>query len=612
MSEADTTSDRRHRSRPTADRRLAVPPGVCEPAPGAPPVPFATTLEHVDRLLHALQARLTLGISPMAVTLARLDWLLHMANSPGRQMALGQKAWIDAARLWSWTGRRIAGADEPPPFQPEPEDRRFRGDDWQRLPFAFLAQTQLALEQFWEAATCDLRGPTQQHRRQVNFLTRQDLDFLAPTNFPWTNPEVLRRTLAEGGLNFLRGWSYWLDDLYRQFTGQPPAGTEKFRPGHEVAVTPGKVVYRNHLIELIQYEPATGLVRPEPVLIVPAWIMKYYILDLSPHNSLVRYLVGQGFTVFMISWRNPGPEDRDVSFDDYRRLGPMAALDAIGRIVPERRVHTVGYCIGGTLLAIAAAAMARDRDERLASVTLFAAQTDFSEAGELMLFIDEAQLAFLEDLMWDQGVLDAWQMAGTFRLLRSRDLVWSRIIRQYLMGERPELSDLDAWSLDATRMPARMHSEYLRHLFLENRLSRGRYAVEGRPVALTDIRVPIFAVGTERDHIAPWQSVYKIRLLTDTELTFVLAAAGHNRGIVSPPGEPRRHFHIRTMPDDEPYIPPDQWPAMAERREGSWWPAWAEWLAARSGAPVPPPAMGAPDAGLPPLCPAPGTYVTMR
>jgi polyhydroxyalkanoate synthase len=290
----------------------------------------------------------------------------------------------------------------------------------------------------------------------------------------------------------------------------------------------------------------------------------------------------------------------------------MAALDAIGRILPDRRVHAVGYCIGGTLLAIAAAAMARDRDDRLASITLCAAQTDFSEAGELMLFIDESQLAWLEDLMWDQGYLDTWQMAGSFQLLRSRDLIWSRIIRQYMLGERPELTDLDAWSRDATRMPARMHSEYLRHLFLENRLSRGRYAVEGRPVALTDIRVPIFAVGTERDHIAPWQSVYKIRLLTDTELTFVLAAAGHNRGIVSPPGEPRRHFHIRTMPDDEPYIPPDQWPAMAERREGSWWPAWAEWLAAHSGEPVDPPGMGAPDAGLPPLCPAPGTYVTMR
>lgn len=603
------TKGHAQRSRPTADRAVArVIPDRMAPAR----LPFAGTLEHVDRLLHALQARATLGISPMAVALARLDWLLHMADSPGRQMALASNAWLDGARLWAWALRRAAGADDPPPFSAEPDDRRFAAEDWQQPPFAFLAQAQLALERFWDEATCEVRGVTRQHCRQVNFLTRQDLDLLAPTNFPWSNPEVIRRTVAEGGLNFVRGWSFWVEDLYRQFTGQPPAGTEQFRPGHEVAVTPGRVVYRNRLIELIQYEPTTPTVRPEPVLIIPAWIMKYYILDLSPHNSLVRWLVDQGFTVFMISWRNPGPEDRDLSFDDYRRLGAMAALDAVGRIVPGRRVHAVGYCIGGTLLAIAAATMARDRDDRLASVTLFAAQTDFSEAGELMLFIDEAQLAWLEDLMWDQGCLDSWQMAGSFRILRSRDLIWSRIIRQYMLGERPKLTDLDAWSQDATRMPARMHSEYLRHLFLENRLSRGRYAVEGRPVVLTDIRLPLFVVGTERDHIAPWQSVYKIRLLTDTELTFVLAAAGHNRGIVCPPGEPGRYYYIRTMPDEEPYIPPDHWPAMAERREGSWWPAWAEWLKARSGEPVAPPSMGAPEAGLPPLGPAPGSYVTMR
>lgn len=605
------TDARLHHPRPTADRRLAHGLSPCEP-PAAVPVPLAATFENFDRLLHALEARLTLGISPIALTLARLDWLLHLANAPGRRLALLQQAWLDGLRLASWAGRRMFGAEDPPPFAPEPEDRRFLDPAWQWPPFVFFAQGQLALERFWEAATSDLRGVLGPHRRQVEFLTRQDLDLRAPSNFPWTNPEVIRRTVAEGGWNLLRGFSFFVEDLYRQFSGQPPVGTEQFRPGHEVAATPGQVVFRNHLIELIQYEPKTSTVYPEPVLIVPAWIMKYYILDLSPNNSLVRYLVDRGFTVFMISWRNPGPEDRDLAFDDYRRLGVLAALDAIGRIARGRRVHAVGYCIGGTLLAIAAAAMARDRDERLCTLTLFAAQTDFSEAGELMTFVDEAQLAFLEDLMWDQGVLDTWQIAGTFRLLRARDLVWSRIIRQYMLGERPQLSDLDAWSLDATRMPARMHGEYLRHLFLENRLSRGRYAVAGRPVALTDIRVPLFVVGTERDHIAPWQSVYKIRLLTDAEITFVLAASGHNRGIVSPPGELGRHFRIRTMAEDEPYIPPDHWPAVAELREGSWWPAWVEWLAARSGEPVSPPPMGAAEAGLPPLCPAPGTYVTMR
>ncbi len=577
-----------------------------------PPLPFAPSWENLDRLLHAFQARFTGGFSPPGTALARLDWWMHLANAPGRQAALAQKAWLGGLELLSWAGRAMLGQNEPGPFQPAAHDHRFDHPDWRRPPFAILAQTHLAVQDFWDAATCDLRGVGTRHRQQINFMVRQDLDRLAPSNFPWSNPEVVRRTLAEGGMNFLRGFGYFLEDLERQLTGRPQAGTEKFRPGREVAVTPGQVVYRNELIELVQYAPATEAVRPEPVLIVPAWIMKYYILDLSPHNSLVRFLVGRGFTVFMISWKNPGPEDRDLSFDDYRRLGVMAALEAVERIVPERKVHAVGYCLGGTLLAIAAAKMARDGEERLESLTLLAAQTDFTEAGELMLFIDESALAWLEDMMWDQGYLDARQMAGTFQLLRSADLVWSRMVREYMLGEREELTDLMAWSRDATRMPARMHSEYLRHLFLENRLSRGRYAVEGRPVVLTDIRVPIFVVGTEKDHIAPWQSVYKIRLLTDTEVTFVLASGGHNAGIVSEPGHPGRHFRIRRMPEDAPYIPPDDWPALAAYHEGSWWPAWSDWLAERSGAVGPPPPMGAPEAGLPPLLPAPGSYVLMR
>jgi polyhydroxyalkanoate synthase len=297
------------------------------------------------------------------------------------------------------------------------------------------------------------------------FGTRQWLDVFSPSNNLFGNPEVVERTASETGMNLVRGAQNFVEDWERLAAGRKPVGTEAFRVGHDVAVTAGKVVYRNRLMELIQYSPVNADVRPEPVLIVPAWIMKYYILDLSPRNSLVKYLTEQGYTVFMISWKNPAPGDRDLSMEDYRTLGVIAALDAVSAVVPGRKVHAVGYCIGGTLLAIAAAAMARDGDDRLKSLTFFAAQTDFTEAGELKLFINESQLAFLEDVMWEQGFLDSRQMAGTFQMLRSNDLIWSRMVRTYLRDEREAMTDLNAWNADATRMPYRQHAEYLRRLF---------------------------------------------------------------------------------------------------------------------------------------------------
>lgn len=563
----------------------------------------------LDRLWHAGQAKLTAGISPTALAAAWSDWATNLTNAPGRQAELGQAALYEAWRLCLFAARAGGGSE---PHPPEGDDPRFAAEAWHKFPFNAWSQGFLATEAWWDQATTGLPGVTNLHERQMQFLARNALDRLAPSNFPLTNPDVLERTLAEGGQNLVRGFQLLAEDLERQASGQGPAGSEAFAVGRNLALTPGRVVMRNDLIELIQYAPATETVYPEPVLIVPAWIMKYYILDLEPGNSLIEFLVGRGHTVYCISWRNPGAEAAALGLDDYRRQGVLAALDAIETIQPKAQVHAMGYCLGGTILAIAAATMARDGDRRLASLTLLAAQTDFSEAGELMLFIDEGQIAYLEDMMWEQGYLDTEQMAGAFRLLRSNDLVWSRVIRQYLLGERDPMSALMAWNADGTRMPARMHSEYLRALFLENRLSRGRYAVDGRPVALTDIRVPIFAVGTEKDHIAPWESVYKIRLLTDVPVTMALTNGGHNGGIVSRPDHPRRRFRLETMPANANYQPPEQWYAATQPQDGSWWLAFADWLAERSGARAAPPAMGAAEHGLPPLDPAPGSYVMER
>ena len=568
----------------------------------------------IDRSLNATVARFSAGLSPAALAEAYLDWATHLAFAPGKRLQLVDKAVRKGARFANYARRgALHGGDAECCIEPLPQDRRFQAEAWRKWPFNLMHQAFLLNQQWWHNATTGVRGVTRQHEAMVEFASRQILDMFSPSNFLLTNPELIEQTARKGGANLVSGFQNFMEDWERAISGRKPVGTEQFQVGRDVAVTPGKVVYQNRLIELIQYAPATDKVRPEPVLIVPAWIMKYYILDLSPRNSLVRYLTEQGFTVFMVSWKNPTPDDRDLGMEDYRQLGVMAALDAVNAIVPDRKVHAVGYCLGGTLLSIAAAAMARDGDERLQSITLLAAQTDFTEAGELMLFINESQLAFLEDMMWEQGFLDTKQMAGAFQILRSNDLIWSYAVRNYLMGERQPMIDLMAWNTDATRMPYRMHSEYLRRLFLNNELAEGRYFVDGKPVAITDIRAPIFAVGTERDHVAPWRSTYKIHLLADTdEVTYLLASGGHNAGIVSEPGRDGRSYRVMTKRASERYVDPDTWLGLARQEEGSWWPEWITWLSARSGAPVDPPSMGTDEQGSPALRNAPGEYVLQQ
>jgi polyhydroxyalkanoate synthase len=564
-----------------------------------------------DRALHAALARATSAISPSSLLLAYSDWLSHLHLSPAKQNDLVQKAWRKLARFALYAPHAFSeGA--PPCIEPLEQDRRFSHADWRQWPFNLIYQSFLLTQQWWYNATTEIRGVSRHHEEVVTFVTRQLLDLVSPANFPTTNPEVLRKTFETGGQNLWYGWFNWFTDFERTHAGRPPVGTEAWQVGANLAITPGRVVFRNRLMELIQYSPTTETVHPEPVLIVPAWIMKYYILDLQPHNSMIKYLVDKGHTVFCISWKNPDPGDRDRGMEDFLRMGLMDAIAAVNAIVPERKVHAVGYCLGGTLLAIGAAAMVRDGDERLASMTLLAAQTDFSEPGELALFIDESQVTFLEDMMFDRGFLAAGQMTGAFQLLRSNDLIWSRMVREYMLGERPQMNDLMAWNADATRMPYRMHSQYLRRLFLGNDLAEGRYRVGGRPVALNDLRLPVFSVGTLSDHVAPWRSVFKLHLLADTEITFVLTTGGHNAGIVSEPGRRNRSYRILTRPYDGKYIDPDTYQSAAEVREGSWWTAWQGWLAARSGERVAPPSIGAADRGYNPLEEAPGTYVYLK
>ncbi|ODU70644.1 MAG: poly-beta-hydroxybutyrate polymerase [Novosphingobium sp. SCN 66-18] len=577
------------------------------------PDPLDGVAATVDNAARAIVAKVSGGLSPVSIAQSFTDWWMHLAVSPGKQMQLVAKAGRKALRLADYAMQQAPAGTEPEPaIEPLPQDRRFADPAWRKSPFDIVAQGFLLQQQWWHAATTGVGGVTRHHEAVVEFAVRQILDMVAPTNFAPLNPVLQQRILETGGHCLADGMNYLIDDMRRQLRGEPPAGVDAFPVGEKVAVTPGEVVFRNELMELIQYAPTTATVRPEPVLIVPAWIMKYYILDLSPENSLVRWLRDQGFTVFMISWHNPVSADRDLNLDDYRRLGPMAALDAIGAITGAQKVHAAGYCLGGTLLAIAAATMARDGDERLATATFFAAQTEFSEPGELGLFIDEAQLDLIDSMMWAKGYLDSSQMGGAFQMLRSNDLVWSRLLTTYLMGEREPMTDLMAWNADGTRMPYAMHSEYLRHLFLDNDLAEGRYRVGGRPVTLSGLRMPLFMVGTEQDHVAPWRSVHKLHMFTGAELRFVLTSGGHNAGIVSEPGHRHRHYSVATRPLDGAAPAPDDWLATAERHEGSWWPEWGAWLAAHSGDPAEPPPLGRADAGYPPLEPAPGRYVLER
>jgi len=567
-----------------------------------------------DREFRAQMAQMTSGLAPTAFSNAWADWASHLAMAPAKQQELLQQASQRAQDTWAFALRALAGTPVAPAAdRPAEGDKRFAAPDWSQFPYNVYARAYQNTVALMKDAVSDVDGVSEYHDQLLGFAVRMLLDASSPSNFLATNPELLAVTQSEKGENLKRGFENLIEDVRRTLDGAAPAGTEEFEVGRNLAVTPGKVVFRNDLIELIQYEPTTKQVHAEPVLVVPAWIMKYYILDLSPRNSLIKYLVDQGHTVFAMSWKNPDESDRELGMDDYLAEGLVAALDAVTAIIPERKVHAVGYCIGGTLLAIGAAALARDQDQRLASMTLFAAQTDFTEPGELAYFINPAQLAMLEASMHRKGVLESKQMGGAFAMLRSQDLIWQPIVNNYVKGRRDPMIDLMAWNADGTRMPWKMHSEYLYRLFLDNELATNRFPVGGRLVRLSDIRLPMFVVGTETDHVAPWKSVYKIdNLVRSDDFTFLLTSGGHNAGIICGPVHPKRHYRIKTRRIADPHLAPDDWVEAATKHDGSWWPALARWLASRSGGKVKPPATGAPRKGFKPIEDAPGQYVRQR
>lgn len=566
-----------------------------------------TVATRIDQEFKSRLARACAGMSPIEIASAYLNWLGHLAISPGKQLQLASSFIRKAASLGIYSVRSAISAEVEGPASKL--ERRVSGEEWQRWPFNVLAQAHQTARDFWKEATTDIAGVSASHEHLVQFLTGQILDTLSPANSPLTNPDVIRATKEEKGANLGRGLRNLLADKLNLPLESANNEEKSFEVGQDVAVTDGKVVFQNDLIELIQYGATTDEVGAEPLLFVPAWIMKYYILDLSPRNSMYRYLAEQGKTVFSISWKNPDDQDRDVGFEDYLTDGLMAALDAVNAICPGRKVNAVGYCIGGTLLCAGAAAMARDGDDRLNSVSMFAAQADFSEAGDIACFISPSQLEFIDKLMWSKGYLTSDNMGGAFGSLHASDLIYGSSVDRYFLGKPRASIDLMAWNADGTRMPYRMHTEYLHKLFLNNELARNKFSVGGQPISVSDINVPMFVLGTETDHVAPWKSTYKLHEITRTELTYLLTSGGHNAGVVSGPEHPRRRYRVRTRKPGDRYTPPESWIEDTEIQQGSWWPEWNAWLDRQMSGQRKPPRCGNARKGYEVLRDAPGEYV---
>jgi len=547
----------------------------------------------------------TLGIGK-----AFLDMSAKMLEDPGKLLKAQNDLWQSYAKLWEVTAKRLQGEDVDAVVEPGQDDRRFKDQVWtEEALFDVIKQSYLLTSNWMQSVVHDVDGLDEKTSDKVGFYTRQFVDAMSPTNFAATNPKVLREVLDSKGENLIQGLENLLEDIEKG-KGQlriSMTDQDAFTLGENIAASKGKVIYQNDLIQLLQFDPSTDKVFKRPLLIVPPWINKFYVLDLQPENSFIKWAVDQGHTVFVISWVNPDEKLSDKRFDDYLLEGPLAAIDAIEHATGENSINIIGYCIGGTLTVSTLAYMAAKGDKRVKSATLFATMVDFSHPGELGVFIDEEQLDRLDDHMLKQGYLDGSQMSQVFNMLRDNDLIWSFVVNNYLMGREPMAFDLLYWNSDSTRMPAMMHSTYLRKMYLENSLVKpGGMELAGEPIDLRKIEVPIYQVSTKDDHIAPWASTYQATQLYKGPVRFVLSASGHIAGIINPPARNKYpHWTNSKLPKTSAL-----WFEGADQHEGSWWPDWQKWIKKHAGVKVDKRIAG--KGKLKALEDAPGSYAKVR
>ena len=561
-------------------------------------------IAQIDQLWKANPYSKLLPIDPAEITRAFQQIWFDAARHPDRAWATYSDFVQQSTQSMTTAALKFWGGDQDakPVVEPEKGDKRFSAPDWQQNPiFDALKQSYLLTATTLLKTASEIEGLDEHQQRKLMFYLRQFLDAISPTNVLFTNPQVIHETITSGGQNLVKGTEYLLRDL--QAGKIKMTDTTAFAPGRNLALTAGQVIYRNKLIELIQYAPTTEKVYAIPLLFIPPWINKYYVLDMQPQNSLIKFLVDSGFTVFVISWKNPDASLEETTFEDYLTLGPLSALDVVKELTDSQKVNMVGYCIGGTLLSMALPYLAAKRDGTAHSATFFVSLQDFSEVGDTSVFIDEPQITYIEGQMMERGYLDSRSMSTMFNMLRANDLIWSNVVNNYLLGKEPTAFDLLYWNADGTRMTRAAHSFYLRNTYLENNLIKPKKIVlKGVPIDLNQIRLDVYAVGTEQDHIVPWKSAWRISQLASGPVRFILGGSGHIAGIINPPSKGKGYWT-----NEKPVKTAEEWLESAEQHKGSWWADWLEWLRPRSSEQGAPPSMG--STAHPPIMPAPGTYV---